>query len=794
MNTSHCFHCGLPNPHNPLILTVDGEDKPFCCIGCQSAANTIISSGLGDYYKYHQPDQTPLSITLSEKHQQEFNLLDRPDVQSQFVRQQDETLDQAIFLIEGISCSACAWLIDKRLLQLDGVAYAQVNSATHRLSISWHRDKLTLSTIAKTLFLIGYRLSPFVPSEEDQVIQRTQRQYILRLGVAGIGMMQAMMNAVALYSGQIIERHELWLWWTSLFLTIPVILISARPFFTSAWRALAAKQMSMDVSVSVAILSAFVASVWATITASGEVYYESVNMFTFFLVLSRFLEFRARTHSAHQHKNTMVLPTLCRKISEGETVQCTVNDLKTGDIVEILAGEVCPIDGVLLSGSSQFDESSFTGEFAGIQKIPGDKVLTGSVNLESAVKVKVVALGAHSSFNLLRQLIEQAGNDKPRLAELADKGSQQFVWTTLIVSLLIGIFWYFYQPERAFWVVISVLVVTCPCALSLATPTALSQALSKLKKQGLILTRGYALERLAQIGTIAFDKTGTLTEGKFSVVSIAHIPNSLELNWSDQDLLAVCHQLEKHSEHPIAQAFPAITSHHSPVDVSDIKSVTGHGVQGSTELGTVKLGNAEFTEQLAVESLDTQLFLTINGHCIAQLGLNDKIRSNIGQLFAELDSLNVSAAIITGDPNANAQDAFIERGLTGEYFFNARPEEKLNIVQQKLPYAAFVGDGINDGPVLAGAHLSIAVNNATDLSKTQADALLLNDNLMTIVQGIHTARKTNRIIKQNLAWALVYNLIALPIAAMGFISPWQAAIGMSVSSLLVVGNAIRLRK
>lgn len=794
MSTSRCFHCGLPNPHHPLTLTIEGEDKLFCCIGCQSAANTIISSGLGDYYKYHQPDQTPLTISLNEKQQQAFNLLDRPDVQNQFVRAHNEVLDEAIFLIEGISCSACAWLIDKRLLQLDGVETAQVNSATHRLSIIWDRKQVTLSTIAKTLFLIGYRVSPFIPSEEDQVIQRTQRQYILRLGVAGIGMMQAMMNAVALYSGQIIEQHELWLWWTSLFLTLPVILISARPFFTSAWRALRAKQMSMDVSVSVAILSAFIASAWATVTGSGEVYYESVNMFTFFLVLSRFLEFRARTHATHQHKNKMTLPTVCRKIVDNEVISCTVNDLQIGDVVEILAGEVCPIDGVLVSGSSQFDESSFTGEFAGVHKTMGNKILTGSVNLEAAVQVKVVALGANNTFNLLRQLIEQAGNDKPRLAELADKGAQQFVWSTLLISLAIGIFWYFYQPERAFWVVISVLVVTCPCALSLATPTALSQALSKLKKQGLILTKGYALERLAQVNTIAFDKTGTLTEGKFSVVNIVITAPPINVVWSEQDILAICHELEKQSEHPIAHAFPSNPLHQSPIDISDIKQVTGHGVQGSTHAGIIKLGNGQFTEQTNQHSLDTQLFLTLNGHCLAEIGLNDKIRSNIGLLFSELTKLKVGTTIITGDPNTSAQAAFKERGLTGQYYFDVRPEEKLNIVQQKLTQAAFVGDGINDGPVLAGAYLSVAVNNATDLSKTQADALLLNDNLMTLVQGIHTARKANRIIKQNLAWALVYNLIALPVAAMGLISPWQAAIGMSVSSLLVVGNAIRLRK
>ncbi|MBU2863028.1 cadmium-translocating P-type ATPase [Reinekea forsetii] len=794
MTSSHCFHCGLPNPKQPHLLTTEGDQLAFCCIGCQGAAKTIIESGLGDYYKFHQPDQNPVFIDLSDRQQQAFQILERNDIQAQFVHQISPNEHHAIFLIEGISCSACAWLIDKRLTQLNGVTKAHVNSATHRLLLEWDPNQIGLSEIAKTLFFIGYQVTPFLPSEEDTVIKRTQRQYILRLGIAGIGMMQAMMNAVALYSGQITQQHEQWLWWASLFLTVPVMLISARPFFTSAWQALRAKQLSMDVSVSLAILSAFFASLYATVIGHGEVYYESVNMFTFFLVLSRFLEFRARTQSNRNHHNQVTLPTLCKKIlSEGELQTCSVTDLNVNDLIELQAGEACPVDGQLVSGTSEFDESTFTGEFTGVRKSVGDAVLAGSVNLAQPITLKVTALGANSSYNLIQRLIEQASQSKPRLALMADRGAQQFVWSTLIITLFIGLFWLYYDPDRAFWVVISVLVVTCPCALSLATPTALSQSLNQLKNIGFLLTKGYTIERLASIRTIAFDKTGTLTEGHFVVDHLERYPKLDSLDWTNDEVLALCHLLEKQSDHPIAKAFPKQASS-SPIGINNIVYNAGLGVSAVASIGEIKLGNAQFTHQSEQPNNDTFLFLTLNTERLAAIRLKDRARASCSALFSELTKLNIQTNIISGDPNPKAANAFQELGLKGHYFFGAKPDDKLTILKQADKDSAFVGDGINDGPVLAGAHLSIAVNNATDLSKTQADAILLNDNLLTITQAIIIAKKTHRIIKQNLAWALVYNVVALPVAAMGLITPWQAAIGMSLSSLIVVGNAVRLRK
>ncbi len=518
MNSSTCFHCGLPNPQSPLTLDVNGETKQFCCLGCQSAAKTIIDSGLSEYYRFHKPDQHPVENDLTDKIQTTFLIYDRDDIQQEFVQSISDSTRECILIIEGISCSACTWLIEKRLMQLEGVQRATVNSGTHRLSLTWNIKQTSLSSIFQALFLIGYRASPFSPDHEDLIHQRTSKKFILRLGVAGIGMMQAMMNAVALYSGEISQLHERWLWWTSLFLTLPVIFISAWPFFTAAWHSLKGKQLSMDVSVSIAILSAFLASVYATVFGHGEVYFESVNMFTFFLVLSRYLEFRARTLALAQG-NTINnhLPQTCELITDEGSKHISTRDLKPGDTINLLPGDTCPVDGTVSLGSSEFDESSFTGEFRGIKKTVGDKVSAGTINQFQSIRIKIDNTASGSTFNLLQNLMERASSEKSRIAELADKGSRQFIWTTLLISLIIGLVWLWLDADRAFWIVISVLVVTCPCALSLATPTALAQSTLFLKKHGIIVTRGYALERLAGLKHIAFDKTGTLTEGVFSI-------------------------------------------------------------------------------------------------------------------------------------------------------------------------------------------------------------------------------------------------------------------------------------
>ena len=798
MNKSSCFHCGLPNPSQPQSLTIDGQARYFCCIGCHSAAKTIIDAGLGDYYKFHQPDQLPAETALTQKQKQALALYDQADVQAEFVSTLDEVTNGCILSIEGISCSACSWLIEKRLQQMPGVVSAQVNIGTHRLTLAWQHDITQLSELIHALVLIGYRAAPFLPSDEEVINQKTQRQYILRLGIAGIGMMQAMMNAVALYSGSIEPQHMRWLWWTGLFLTIPVMLISARPFFTSAWHALRQRQLTMDVSVSLAILSAFIASCYATISGHGEVYFESVNMFTFFLVLSRFLEFRARTQSNRgANRINHFLPQTCTLVHPDGSREVAIKTLKRGDIIQLLPGEVCPVDGAVHQGFTQFDESSFTGEFHDVGKAPGDSVFAGTTNRSQAVLIAVSASNNRSSFHLLRQLIERASAEKPRLAQLADKGARQFIWTTLFIALLIGLVWLWLDPTRAFWIVISVLVVTCPCALSLATPTALARATLTLKDKGLVITRGYALERLAKLSDIAFDKTGTLTEGRFALQDI-RLAEDNPITADTKQLFTLARELEQQSPHSIADAF----REQAPVadNPFSLRQITNHasaGISAQSSVGHWKLGSATFAGVTAQSPPPhiTAVYLSLDERLVATFYLSDSLRSTVARTFEQLSALGITSHVITGDANPDAEQAMREKGLTGEYLAGLKPEDKVAWVKdrQHKQFAA-LGDGINDAPVLAATNLSIAMLEATDLTKSQADILLLTNHLPTLADAIRLAKKTNRIIRQNLFWALVYNAVALPVAAAGLVSPWQAAIGMSVSSLLVVGNAMRLTK
>jgi Cu2+-exporting ATPase len=799
MSLDKCFHCGLPNPPKPYTLQVDGKDEYFCCTGCKSAAEIIISSGLGEYYRFHQPDQQPVDIDLNAKQQQAFKLYDRVDVQSDFVVNAGDDLRSATLIIEGVSCSACTWLIEKRLSQLRGIKQAVMNAGTHRLSVSWDPEIILLSEIFKNLFLIGYRAAPFLPDQEEKIRLNTQRHFILRLGVAGIGMMQAMMNAVALYSGDIQSTHQHWLWWTSLFLTLPVIFISAWPFFTSAYYSIKGRQLSMDVSVSIAIISAFLASLIATITGEGEVFYESVNMFTFFLVLSRFLEFRARTLAGH-NGNALngLLPQTCTQVTDSCSVEIPVRDLKEGNRIKLLPGETSPVDGVIEEGTTSFDESSLTGEFRGIEKQPGDQVYAGTTNQAQPVVIKVINVGSGNTFNLLQSLTERASTEKPRIAELADKGSRQFIWSTLVITLIIGITWLFIDSDRAFWIVISVLVVTCPCALSLATPTALAQTTSRLKADGFVITRGYVLERLADLKEIAFDKTGTLTEGLFSIIAIQLTDHANKTGFDEQTIRNICFQLEENSEHTIARAFtrpPEEQPLH--LKLEQIQFVPGQGVSGKAKDGTWRFGSCQYTgvTAMAADTDKTTLFLTLDHQLIATIELQDRFRSTVGPLLQALAQRSVTSHVLTGDANKFPAAELKQLGLSGEYQAGLNAEEKLEWVKSRPTFpVAVVGDGINDAPVLAGAAVSIAMLNATDLTKTQADVLLLNHNLLTISKALRAAQKTKRIIRQNLLWALIYNGIALPVAALGFVSPWQAAIGMSLSSLLVVGNALRLRR
>lgn len=797
-----CFHCGLPVYDDRYCLTVAGQSRAFCCAGCLAAAQTILDNGLEAYYRFHDPAQAPAAPPVTDTERDKLLLYDRTDVQDEFVSKTDDTHLTATLMIEGVSCSACSWLIEKHLAQLPGISRVHFNQTSHRCQISWNPQQQRLSAVFLAVFGLGYRAHPYRPDEEERLRQKAQRQYVLRLGIAGLGMMQAMMNAVAIYSGNMTGSTELLVRWASLILTIPVVVIAAGPFFRSAWRSLAVRHLSMDVSVALAIGSAFIASLWATLTGGGEVYYESVNMFTFFLVLGRFLEFRART-SVYASGNALAshLPATCQVWREQQWQRQALRDVQAGERILVQAGELCPADGVVRSGHSEFDESRLTGEFKPRSKGPGDAVLAGTLNQSQAVEIDVERTGQDSSASSLMQLLERAASEKPRLAELADRGAHHFVASTLLITALIGLVWLWVAPERAFWVVISVLVVTCPCALSLATPTVLAQATNSLRQRGLIITRGHTLDQLASITDLAFDKTGTLTEGRFMLTAVHLEAEAERQGLTEADLIAVAVELERTSEHPIARAFrQARRPDTAPPELQAHQRHPGAGQSAQGTAGTWRLGHRDFACEGSVSdpsSSTGRIWLSLNGRALAAFSVSDDLRGSALPALQSLETLGVRCHILTGDPNGELDPRLADLSLKGRFHYGLSAGQKLGWVNRQTRQGArvaVVGDGINDAPVLAGAPVSVAMSSGTDLAKQAADALLLNENLSTLAQAIKAARKTRRVIRQNLAWALLYNGLALPLAAMGWVAPWQAAIGMSLSSLLVVGNALRLRR
>lgn len=789
----NCFHCGLPTTSTAHTLTVNGEQQHCCCRGCKLASETIFASGLDAFYKFNEPAQHPVEQLPDEQQERLFYRYDRTEAQAPFVTHEGEYERACVLVVEGISCSACTWLIEKRLMQVAGVVDAAVNASTHRLSLRWNSRQCALSTIFRCLYQLGYRAAPFLADEEEQIHTRTRRSYILRLGVAGIGMMQTMMNTVALYSGTIAAEHERWLWWTSLVITLPVMAISAWPFFTSAWQAIRHRQLNMDVSISFALLSAFTASCYATLVSEGDVYFESVTMFTFFLVLTRFLEFQARQR-IRQGGNALQadLPVMSHRMTSAGEEEVPVNQLKAGDLIRLYPGELCPVDGILERGQSEFNEGSLSGEFKPVTKQPGDLLAAGTLNQSSAVILRITEARQHT-FNLLQSLIERAAAEKSRLAELADRGARQFIASTLVTALLIGLTWLWIDSSRAFWIVIAVLVVTCPCALSLATPTALTRAMLILKRKGLIITRGYALERLADIKAIAFDKTGTLTDGQFSLTKVRLTDLGQRLKITDEEAVILAACLEETNNHPIAQAFKAVPLPDDRCGFTQHSYLPSLGVAAVNARGRWFLGNLDGSS--STDQRTTDLALTLDDQPIAWLQLCDQIRPTVAATLMQLKQAGVSSHVLTGDSNPAKADEYKELGLTGSYLSHCSPEDKVNWVMEhpQKETLAVVGDGLNDAPLLASGHLSVAMLNAADLTKTQADVLMLTSDLQVLATAIRLAKNTRRTIRQNLGWALLYNIVALPLAGLGWVSPWQAALGMSLSSLLVVGNALRLK-
>lgn len=792
-----CFHCGLPvltgNAYTAVVLK---EERIFCCPGCQAVAQTIIAGGLESYYQHRsEPSANPEALpgVLPD----ELLLLDREDIQKPFVSTSDN-ISQTRLLIEGITCAACGWLIEKHLKQLPGVLEATLNLSNHRLFISWDAEQVALSDLMKTIRHIGYAAHPWQPDKVSEQMQADNRRALRKLGVAGLLWMQVMMASMATwpeFNLDLSAGMDGLLRWTSLILTTPIVFYCSSEFFTGALRDLRTRHLTMDVSVSLAIAGAYAAGIWSTVTGQGDLYFDAAGMFALFLLSGRYLERRARERTtAATTQLVNLLPASCLRLTaEGNSERILLSELQQGDQLLVPPGNLIPADGRILSGQSSVDESLLTGEYLPLTKQPGDTVAAGTLNIEGPLTIDVVALGEATQLSAIVRLLERAQSLKPRLAELADTVAQWFLISVLLIAAIVGLVWWQIDPSRAFWVVLSLLVATCPCALSLATPTALTTATGSLHKLGLLITKGHVLESFQKVDTVIFDKTGTLTEGKLTLKRILPLA---QLNEHD------CHQLaaalESHSEHPIARAFGR-----TQLAAHNVSSTPGLGLEGTVQGQQLRIGRPDYVSALggypapAMPSAEGQwLLLGDHQQALAWFALDDQLRADAPALLDACRARGWHVLLLSGDSSPMvqhiAQQLQIEDARGG-----LTPDDKLNVLKDlhsQGRHVLMLGDGVNDVPVLAAADISIAMGSATDLAKTTADAILLSNRLSSLVSALSVAKKTRRVIIENLGWATLYNGLVIPFAAVGWVTPGWAALGMSVSSLLVVLNALRLTR
>lgn len=773
---------------------IAGASRSFCSDDCVATAEQILAKGLEEFYRFR--DGPTVTANADDKAAERWHAFDRETLQREFVNEAPDGSRQAQLVLQGVRCVACTWLIENALGSVRGVRAISVDPLTTRAILSWDPAKIRLSELLSHISRLGYTPVPYL-EEESAVAGREERRTALkRLIVAGLGMMQVASFAVAMYLGAGHDPQiESYLRLVSLLVSTPVVFYAGAPFFRAAWSGLRARSLGMDVPIALAIGGAWSASAWHCFLGFGEVYFDSATMFIFFLSAARFLEMSGRhralslTGSLAQH-----LPRTAIRLDGLDTIEVGVMELNEGDRVLVAPGQVLPADGILESTNAHLDEALLTGESEPVSRKRGEPVVAGSVNIENSLEMTVSRVGAQTVMAQIGQLVGEAGAQKPRLVQIADRVASWFVAGVLLAAVAVALVWWQLAPERAFEVVLAVLVVTCPCALALATPAAFTVATSSLARLGFMLRRAGALQRLSRVSDVVFDKTGTLTGGGIRIESVNRLRGG-----ASPDPLAIAAALESRSVHPLAKAFPPADSDSV---VGDVRPIPGAGLEGTVDGHLYRIGTRAFAggcvedDQPESGGTDRQVFLGDATGLLAAFVIQEEVRPDASAVLRSLQARGLRLRIFSGDQTGPVS-ALAKSLDVADWRAAMRPSDKLAGVrelQSSGAVVAMVGDGINDSPVLAGADVSVAMGSGTSLAQHSADCVLMGDSLMPLLAATRMARRCMRIIRQNLGWAIGYNLVALPLAATGLLAPWMAALGMSASSLLVTANALRLAR
>lgn len=806
IHAQSCFHCGLPVPAGSAwSVVIEDVSQPMCCPGCEAVAQAIVDNGLTDYYRTRQSLPEGAAAIVPDA----LGLYDAPELASQF--QGENGKAEATLSVEGIRCAACVWLIEKRLSQVPGLQSANLNVATEKLQVSWDAAQCKPSDILEAVREVGYVAYPFDPIQHGEMLRKNARQMFKRLFVAGLSMMQVMMYAVPAYfaeAGSIETDMAQLMRWASLVLTLPAVFYSAQPFFQGAWADLRRKVAGMDVPVALGIAAAFAGSVWSTVAGEGEVYFDSVTMFIFLLLASRYLELVARRRAAASLETMQhALPDAAWLLKDypnsREASQVPAAQLRAGDVILAKPGDPIAADSVIIEGDTALDMSLLTGESQPQTRRIGEQVVGGAVNMLQPVILRVERVAKESTLAALIRMIERAGQGKPAIAHWADKVAAWFVAALLVLAVAVLSFWLWHDASRAWPIAIAVLVVSCPCALSLATPSALAAATDRLLRQGVLIMQPHVLETLHRATHVVFDKTGTLTEGRPQLQAL-DLLGSLQRD----AVLGMAAAMEAGSAHPLAQAMISVahTESVSAIEIDRVAHHAGQGLEARLDDQLYRLGTAAFVAEISGSANDQMLANDMSGVSYVYLGSRsgwlarfafaDTLKPNALQVLNHFRTQGRCVVLLSGDSPAIVQQVAASLQMD-EAHGGMLPDQKLAYVQrlqQQGAVVVMVGDGMNDAAVLRGADVSFAMGSGAALAKSHADAVLIHAQLSLLLDAADTAAACMRVIRQNLAWATLYNLLAIPAAAFGLLTPWMAGLGMSLSSAFVVANALRLER
>ena len=782
-----CFHCRAAIEADAITVAVGGESHTVCSESCRNAVSRIDQMDLGRYYQYRDRfDHGETDPELALLHRR----TNRQDRSADF--------EACVSPIRGgkrlsirvpdIRCAACTWLIENSLNQRDDITRCGTNLTDKRVSVEF--EAADPMEIVRFIEDLGFTVLPDRASEAQRALDKERKSMLARLGVAGIGMMQVMMYAIATYvagHNGIEPAYEALMRWASVAIATPIVIFSAEPFHRGAWRDLRHMTLGMDVPVSIAIIAAYGLSLYNTITGGGDVYFDSATMFTFLLLIGRYIEVGSRRRFQHSRMLSDSLMPSSALLADGLT-RIPVQQITAGDLLLVAPGESIPADGIIVEGRTSVVEAAFTGESKPVEKDAGGRVLAGADNLEGSIRIRATAPYHEFVVSRISELYRQSTSYKPRFSMIADVAARYFVGFILLAAGLSALGWYLDGSGNWFSVGLAVLVVSCPCALSLATPVAHTVAVAAMRNSGIVVANGVFLERLAQITKVVFDKTGTLTRGKLHIERVVTLAG-----FGTDRALQLAAALEEHSRHPAAMAFARKTS----LMATDVQVVPGEGVSGMVEGTLYRLGKPAFAVENAppAPAAGGTWVLLGSDRPLAWFALADEMREEAPAVVDKLRRYG-EVAMFTGDTEAEARRLGDVLGLD-EVVAAMSPQEKLERIkalQAKGECVLMVGDGINDAAALAAASASIAVSPADIVVQEAADATLLHSDLQRIPLAIEFAGKVRRVIRENIAWAVLYNLIVIPLAIAGLVQPWMAALGMSASSVLVVLNANRLHK